>query len=106
MRVLPYTAIMSDGRALTVEFPLHPQTASPDQVGTLATVLLDALSGFIEQQKGVGNGDVLQAIALVTAIRARMTDAPAAVLEDLVNELTESALIAAQRAQPVVSGRA
>lgn len=106
MTVLPYTAVTSDGQALSIEFPLHPQTASPDHVGELVTALLNALSAYIETQPEVGNGDVLQALALIVAIRARIIEAPAAVLEDLINELTESALIAAQRAQPVPSGRA
>jgi hypothetical protein len=106
MTVMPYTAVMSDGRALSIEFPLHPRTAAPERVGALVTAFLDALTEYIEAEPGVGNGDVLQALAITTAIRARMTEAEFSVLEDLISELTESALVAAQRAQPALSGRA
>jgi hypothetical protein len=106
MTVMPYTAIMSDGRALSIDFPLHPQTAAPERVGALVTAFLDALTEYIEAEPRVGNGDVLQALAITTAIRARMTEADFSILEALVNELTESALVAAQRAQPAVAGRA
>ena len=44
IKTLSFTAV-EPGMARQIEFPLHPQTASVEQVGSLLTDLLDTISG-------------------------------------------------------------
>ena len=103
---LPFTTIPASGEACEIEFPLHPETASAEQVGGMLTAILDSLSREITAGERVGNGDVLQALAMALAVRARMVDAPAAVTGPLLHELLDSAMAAVGRAKAIRTGRA
>ena len=92
---LPFRVTTSSGAGLDFEFPLHPDTQSPVQVANLVSTLLAALDSEIQLQGRVGNGDILQAAAMVLAIRTRMLAAEREQLDSLVKGLLNSALGAA-----------
>ena len=106
METLLFTALTSSGRAFDVNFPLHPQTRSAEAVSKMITALLETLSHEVEVRQDVSDGDVLQALAMTLAVRARMVDADAQSTLTLVNGLVESAHRAAQQATPYKAARA
>ncbi len=72
MDALAFTLHTADGKERLIEFPLHPETADPESVGEMLEALLDALSRCVTAEHSVSNGDVLQALAMVTSIRLGM----------------------------------
>jgi hypothetical protein len=105
MSTLTYSALTSSGRAFDIEFPLHPETRSQEAVSAMLTGLLESLSKTVEERKDVSDGDVLQALAMTLAIRARMIDAAPETLRSLVGELFETAFEAAEAAQVYAASR-
>ncbi|HSG89909.1 MAG TPA: hypothetical protein VLA56_11905 [Pseudomonadales bacterium] len=91
-RKLPFRATTATGNAFDFEFPLHPDTADPLHVSNLLTELLHALDREIRVYGDVGNGDVLQALAMALAVRTRMLGERSARVDALVTELVETAL--------------
>jgi len=96
---LPFRTETGTGDRFDFEFPLHPATQSPMRVSQLAASLLKVLDADIAVASDVGNGDVLQALAIALAIRARMIHVDRAVTDALVDELVRSALAAARAAE-------
>jgi len=89
-----------------MEFPLHPQTRSTEAVSKMITRLLETLTGQVQAQKDMSDGDILQALAITLAVRARMVDAPPDSTLALVQELVEKAYHAAQQAASYDAARA
>jgi hypothetical protein len=89
-QVLPFTAVQP-GLARQIDFPLHPQTVSAQQVGALLEALLDAISREIKAQGRVSDGDVLQSLCMTLAIRMHMVDAPIGAVQQLVASLLDQA---------------
>ena len=83
MHHLDYTAVTSGGRAFDMHFPLHPPPAA----------------------EAVSDGDILQALAMAMAVRARMIDAPPASALRLMHELVDTAYAAALKAEDYPTGR-
>jgi hypothetical protein len=96
---LPYTVETESGRSAEFSFPLHPQTRSPVRVNQLLAAVLDTLDREIRLMRDVGNGDVMQALAMALAVRATMAPASVAATTDLADELSQTALAAARLAQ-------
>jgi hypothetical protein len=103
---LPYTAITHGGDAFEVRFPLHPETRAPEQVAEMLSQLLSSLGGVIDRGDAVSDGDVLQALAMATAIRARMVKAPLPASEQLLQQLLGDAFEAVDQAVPKPAARA
>lgn len=108
---LDYTAVTSSGRALDIRFPLHPETRSHAQVAELLTNTLDAINAPVEQgaaapDNAISDGDILQALAMALAVRARTIDAKPATCLRLMHELVDSAYAAALKADTYPAGRA
>lgn len=101
MRPLPYRVETATGDTLDIIFPLHSDTASPVRVNQLLTVILDAIDQDIKVCGETGNGDVLQAVAMALAVRARMIHAPTNVTSELSSQLLGKALNAASTADRV-----
>ena len=76
MQKLPYRAVTSGGAVLDVAFDLHPETVSPERVALLVTALLNTLDQQLEGRSPAANGDVLQAVAMLLALRSAMLPAP------------------------------
>ncbi|KAB2311620.1 hypothetical protein F8A87_07445 [Betaproteobacteria bacterium SCN2] len=103
---LAFTALTSSGLAYDIDFPLHPGTRSADGVSGLLTALLDCLSQQLDGRHPVSDGDVLQALTMTLAIRARMTGPDAEATERLVVDLFREAHAAARTARSYAMGRA
>lgn len=72
----------------------------------MITAVLESLSPQVDARQDVSEGDVLQALAMSLAVRARMVDANAGSTLALVNELVEAGYRAAQRAPAYEAARA
>jgi hypothetical protein len=106
MRIVTYTAITTSGRAFEIDFPLHPQTQSGPGVSQVVTEQLAALSQTLASRKDMGDGDVLQALAMTLAIRARIVDENPGAVDELVHALLDSALNAARESHGYQASRA
>lgn len=105
-QTLEFTAITASGTAYAIDFPLHPDTRSAEAVSVLMTRLLDCVSEVVDARRDLSDGDVLQALAMTLAIRARMTSNRSETVASLVETLFRDAHAAACEAQPFVAGRA
>ncbi|MEW5892519.1 MAG: hypothetical protein AB1697_05225 [Pseudomonadota bacterium] len=103
---LSFTAITASGQAYDIDFPLHPQTRSAEAVSDLLRAVLDTISQHAAGGRDLSDGDVLQALTMALAIRARMVGSSAESAAALVSELCDSAFTAAYAAAPYVTGRA
>jgi len=103
---LLFSALTSGGRAFDIAFPLHSQTRSPEAVSEMITRLLETLSAQVQARKDISDGDVLQALAMTLAVRAKMVDAAPDSTLTLVQELVEKAYRAAQQAASYQATRA
>ncbi len=104
--ILNFTVVTSGGVAYDIEFPLHPQTRSAQGVSDLLTALLDTVSHASTERPGLSDGDILQALCLALAVRARMVGAAPQSARELVIELFDAAHAAACAATPYGAGRA
>lgn len=103
---LSFTAVTSGGVAYDVEFPLHPLTRSTEGVSDLLTSLLETISRHVEMHRDLSDGDLLQALCLALAVRARMVGATPESTRGLVVEIFDAAYQAARAAIPYEAGRA
>lgn len=101
MLPLPYRVETATGDVLDIEFPLHGDTTSPVRVNQMLTAVLEALDQDIKVCGETANGDVLQAMAMALAVRARMIHAPASVTRDLAAQLLTTASAAAGESERV-----
>ena len=101
-----YTVVTASGRAFDIEFPLHPQTRSASSVSETVTDLLAALSEALAVRKNLSDGDVIQALAMTLAIRARMLDEKFDATDQLVHALLQTAMEAASASKPYTTSRA
>ena len=98
MKTLPYTAATETGDKFDINFPLHDETSDAVKVHNLISSLLSAIESDIKLSNGMDNGDVLQAMAMALAIRARMIHAPHEVTAQIALDLLSTAVNAAGKA--------
>lgn len=101
MRPLPYRVETATGDTLDITFPLHSETGSPMRVDQMLSAILNTLDQDIKLCGETANGDVLQALAMALAVRARMIHAPNDVTAKLAQELLAAATTAASSAERV-----
>jgi hypothetical protein len=106
MNRLPYTAVTSAGEAFDIQFPLHAETGSARAVADLLTGVLGAVSARVEAEQGVSDGDVLQALAMAMAVRARMVAVPPKTSLSLMHGLLDAAFAATLNASRYQAARA
>ncbi len=108
MKKLPYRAQTSTGDTFDFEFPLHSETQSAVRVAQLVSALLETIDKDIAVAGETSNGDVLQAVAMAMAVRARMIHASSQTSAELSAQLLEVALEATAEAEhrTPTSGRA
>jgi len=99
VKFLPYRARTATGDSYDIEFPLHGDTVDPVRVSQLVSTVLGAIDRDIGIALDTSNGDVLQAVAMALAIRARMIQAPHATVSQLASDLLSSALDAVANAR-------
>lgn len=90
-RPLPFTAITDTGDKFDIEFALHPSTESAVRVHQLLGDTLETVSREVRRDP-MSNGDVLQALAMALAVRARMIAASPTVTAELATDLLQTAL--------------
>lgn len=108
-KTLPYTVETATGDSFRIDFPLHAETGSGVRVNQMLTAILGALDKDIRLGgEETSNGDVLQAVAMALAVRARMIHAPTEVTDRMARELLQQALDAVGTAEreEASSGRA
>jgi len=106
MKRLAYTAVTSSGLAYEIRFPLHQETRSQEAVADMMSAILETVSVKLADHATVSDGDVLQALAMTMAIRARLVDATPAVSLRLMHGLIDQAFAAALNADEFAAGRA
>lgn len=99
MKKLPFRAATASGDVFDIEFPLHGETADPVRVGQLVSALLNTVDRDVAIAGETSNGDVLQALAMALAVRARMVHAPSQTSGALAAQLLKTALAAAAEAR-------
>lgn len=97
---MPYRATTASGNQFEFDFELHPETVQPVHVSNLLTAVLEALDREIGILGRVGNGDVLQAIAMALAVRTRMLAGGSEEVDTLVRDLVATALASASEEGP------
>ena len=95
---LPYQATTATGERFDISFPLHPNTGSPVRVSQMISAILEALDREVKLEV-TSNGDVLQALAMATAIRASMVEAPKRITDQMTAELVGASLRAMDDAE-------
>ena len=75
MKTLPYRVETGTGDTFDIEFPLHEKTGDPVRVGQLVSELLSTIDRDLALFADTSNGDVLQAVAMVLAVRSGMVHA-------------------------------
>lgn len=98
MRPLPYRVETATGDILEIMFPLHIETDSPMRVDQVLSAVLNAIDQDIKLCGETANGDVMQALAMALAVRARMIHAPEDVTAKLAQQLLHAATTAASSA--------
>lgn len=105
-KLMQFTAVTSGGRAYDIDFPLHPETRSPSAVSDLVTALLAAITTHAGSRDDVSDGDILQALAMTTAIRGRMLEGDPEQIEGLTRLLGGRAWDAVRDARTYTAARA
>ena len=98
MKRLPYRATTGTGDVFEIDFPLDPGTGNAVRLHQLLSDLLLSVDRGLSLGEPVSNGDVLQAMAMAMAVRARMIHAPAETRRHLALQLLARALDAAEAA--------
>lgn len=105
-RSLQYTAVTSSGRVFEFDFPLHQHTRSDKSVSDLLTSLLECTSTFTNGDHAMSDGDILQALVMGLAVRARMVDETGDTSRQLLHELVDIAIDATSEARVYQAARA
>jgi len=92
LKTFPYRATTGTGDQFDIDFILHQDTRSVVRVSQLITVVLEAINRDVSNMGETSNGDVLQALSMALAIRARMIHAPHETVEGLTRGLVKNAL--------------
>ena len=98
-RTLPHRLETQTGEVIEFDFGLHPDTGSAVRVSQLLSAVLETLDREMRVLGETSNGDVLQALSMALAARARMIHAPVRQTSDLARTLVETALEGAGSAE-------
>jgi hypothetical protein len=94
MNKLPYRVETGTGDIFDIEFPLHAETSDPVRVNQIISRLLASIDRDLALFVDTSNGDVLQAVSMVLAVRAGMVHADTNTTHRLALELLTTALSA------------
>ncbi len=98
MKTLPYRVETGTGDTFEIEFPLHEETGDPVRVSQLVSQLLATIDRDLALFEDTSNGDVLQAVSMVLAVRAGMVHADNDTTGRLASQLLSTALNAVAEA--------
>ncbi len=107
-RSLPVDVTTRSGDRFAFRFPLHSETGDALRVRQTVDALLAVIDRDLAVLGEMSNGDVLQALAMAMAVRARIVHAPPETTARLAEHLLHLALHAADEAEhhPARAGRA
>ena len=91
MKTLPFRVKTGTGDILDIVFPLHRETGDPVRVNQLISQILLTIDRDLALFSGTSNGDVLQAVSMVLAIRAGMVHAENDTTRRLATQLLATA---------------
>ncbi len=106
MQLLCFTTYTSTGVSQEIEFPLHPETQSIETVSKIVTELLNTISDCVKDLDGCKDGDILQALSMVLAIRSRMVNVEPENSQKLLMQLIETHHQAVLNAKTQIASRA
>ena len=98
MKTLPYRVETGTGDTFEIEFPLHEETGDPVRVSQLVSQLLATIDRDLALFEDTSNGDVLQAVSMVLAVRSGMVHADIDTTGRLASQLLSTALNAVAEA--------
>lgn len=106
MQLLCFTTYTSSGTSQEIEFPLHTETQSIETISKIVTELLNTISDNVRDLDDCKNGDILQALSMVLAIRSRMVDIEPESSHKLLMQFIEQHHQAVLNAKTQVASRA
>ena len=106
MDKLVFVTMTNSGVAREIEFPLHQDTSSTDNISVLVTELLNTISQHVEKSENLKDGDILQALSMVCAIRCGLINVDIDISKELFMELFDNNLDAYSQSRQMLSGRA
>ena len=106
MQKLVFVTMSDGGSSREVEFPLHQDTSSIENMSALVTELLNTISQHVEKSEDLKDGDILQALTMASAIRCGLVNVDPSVTKQLFSELFENNLEAFNNSKLVLAGRA
>ena len=92
MKELQFMTKTTSGEIREIVFPLNPETRSIDDVSKLTSEILSCISNEVESHGNISDGDVLQALTMVCAIRAGMINVNHELIKELLYELLSNSL--------------
>ncbi|MED5336740.1 MAG: hypothetical protein VX606_01590 [Pseudomonadota bacterium] len=98
MKRLPYRANTATGDVFDIDFALHPETGDSVRVEQTLSLVLVAIDRDLKVMGATSNGDILQALAMALAVRARMIHGGGEMVVQLTHKLVGDALHAAMAA--------
>lgn len=72
MEKLVFTTVTDRGESREIEFSLHEETSSSHNISVLVTEILKSISSQVKLCDNLKDGDILQALTMVCAIRSGM----------------------------------
>ena len=87
MDYLLFATVTDSGIRYEIEFPLHRDTNSSDAVSVLTSKLLSTISMCVNEIEDLKDGDILQALSMICAMRTRMIDVDSNLAEQVLIDL-------------------
>ena len=106
MEKLIFTTVTDRGESREIEFLLHEETSSAQNVSVLVTELLNTISAQVKNGDDLKDGDILQALTMVIAIRCGMLGVEYQIIERLIHSLFRKNIEAVLSAKKGYASRA
>ena len=95
MKRMPHRDDTATGNVFDVDFAVHPETGDSVRVEQTRSLVLDAIDRDLKVMGATANGDILQALAMALAVRARMIHGGGEMVVQLTQRPVSNALNAA-----------
>ncbi len=106
MDLICFTTFTSSGASKEIEFPLHPETGSSEAISGIVPELLNTISACVSKIENCKDGDIIQALSMVLAIRSRMVDVEPENSQKLLHQLIDMHHQAVVEAKEQIASRA
>lgn len=99
-------SVLFNNENLEIEFKLNENTVDIKNIGLLVEKLLNIIDQSIKDNKGLSEGDVFQAISVVSAIRIGISKFDNKKLSDFSKRMIDSGIVDFNNAKKTKIGRA